>query len=108
MENTIKVIPLTEFQKKLYTTFVETQENLISNIKRLTGETLIRKSEKNRIDNWPRLNLLQLHSIPDYINGIFLDYSDKENILLGEIEKVKSHSKTLETFSIDDNNNLQY
>lgn len=108
MENTIKIIPLTNFQKKRYTTFVETQANLISNIKGWTGETLIRKSEKNRSDNWPRLNLIQLHSIPDYINGIFLDYSDKENILLGEIEKVKSYSKTLETFSIDDNNNLQY
>lgn len=108
MENTVKIIPLTDFQKKLYTTFVETQANLISNIKGWSANTLLQKYNKNYSDNFPRVNLLQLNSIPDYINGVFLDYSDKENILLGKIENLKSYTKTLETFSIDDNNNLQY
>jgi hypothetical protein len=108
MENTIKIIPLTDFQKKLYTTFVETQANLISNIKGWSTITLLQKYNKNYNDNFPRINLLQLNSIPDYINNVLLDYSDKQNILLGEIENLKSYTKTLETFCINDNNHLQY
>lgn len=108
MENTIKIIPLTAFQKKLYTTFLENQAHLISNIKDWSTATLLQKYNKNYNDNFPRINLLQLHSIPDNINGVFLDYSDKQNILLGEIENLKSYTKNLQSFSIDDENNLQY
>lgn len=108
MENTIKIIPLTDFQKYIYANFVEIQANLISNIKGWSAITLHQKHNKNHTDNFPRVTLLQLNSIPDYINGVFLDYSDKQNILLGEIENVKSYSRTLETFKIDENNNLQY
>ena len=108
MENTIKIITLTDFQKYIYANFVEIQSNLISNIKGWSAITLHQKHNKNHTDNFPRVTLLQLNSIPDYINGVFLDYGDKQNILLGEIENLKSYTKTLETFSIDDNNNLQY
>lgn len=108
MENSIKIIPLTPFQKKLYRTFVETHQNLISNVKGVSVIRLVQNHIKNHNDNHPIINNFQLNSIPDIINGIFLDYSDKENILLGEIEKVKSYTKTFETFSIDTNNNLQY
>lgn len=52
--------------------------------------------------------MFQFNAIPDVINGIELDYHDKQNIILGKIEDLRCYNKGLETFSISDNNTLQY
>jgi len=108
MKTLIKIIPLTTFQKNRYKVFLERKQELIANIKGVSTTTLVLNYNKNYSDNYPRINNFQLNSIPDIINGVYLDYCDKENILLGEPEKIRNYLKTLETFKLDENDNLQY